>query len=571
VQPAQPRMVSAKAMRERERRWHEGMRSYGLFSAEEVARLREDVRQLGQKWAAIAALDCWSHRSAESLRNRWKRLPKEGNRRSGGPVPESAVEDSIASEVQDVSGNAQQSEAQLILSSASWAFRSTPTMAERLTAVKGRAGMHGGRSAIQSMGNLDLQRQEGEGSRRDAHGHWRQAVKRANIAEARTTPTPQHAKWIQLWQLEDDCGEGGYMLCHFRSATLKLRAREQKSHPTWSAAAVRKHCNQLALTISERDELGLTVYQGSRAKDKVVHTLLASRPQETWVCGPAAGRGHYVSACCAAAFMGYPTNSGVIWHARRLLPEEEVLSILGDSVYLPFAEALARFAWGKLCSRWLLMATYGSFYSGGVDAFAAALRRLLKRLDTIFIAELLEERRELLVESYAPRHVFVKAADAALKAPSVVWASWTAPCRKVTQALAIPSGKRERAQHQAAKGVALHMESLTTYVVRCFPIVVLGEQSSGMATHNHQAHEEAVEVMMRLPYACWTELVDVAVRYGAPTRRKRIGWVLIRLDALSCRVPKSCVGQWWLQMGECKSCGAGLADGRCVIEGCSSA
>ena len=401
--------------------------------------------------------------------------------------------------------------------------------------------------------------------------HWREAVTRVSSSDARTQPTPQHARWIQLWQLEDDGGKGGVMLCHFRSAIRKLRRRVQKTHPTWPAAKVREHCNQAALTIGERDELGLVAYPGRRARGKAVHTLLASRPQETWVCGPAAGKGHYVSGCCSASFMGYPIDSGVILHARRLLSEEALLSILGDTVYLPFAEALAQFAWDRLLPIWRSKATYGSFYSGGVDAFAAALRRLLKRVDVIFMAELLVERRELLEASYSPRHVYAKASEAAAEAPPAAWVSWTAPCREVTQALVIPTGKRKRAQLRAARGIALHMESLITFVVRCAPIVVLGEQSSGMATHNRQAHKEAVEVMMSLPYACWTEVVEAAVLYNAPSRRKRIGWVLIRLDALTCRVPARCVGQWWLQMGECKGCGAGLADGRCVIEGCSSA
>ena len=128
---------------------------------------------------------------------------------------------------------------------------------------------------------------------------------------------------------------------------------------------------------------------------------MASRPQETWVCGPAAGKGHYVSGCCSASFMGYPIDSGVILHARRLLSEEALLSILGDTVYLPFAEALAQFAWDRLLPIWRSKATYGSFYSGGVDAFAAALRRLLKRVDVIFMAELLVERRELLEATVA--------------------------------------------------------------------------------------------------------------------------------------------------------------------------
>ena len=529
--------------------------------------LRRLVRQKGPYWILMASMDCWSGRSAAMLRCRWQRLSQLPT-----PVDGPEVE---AAPLAGLGGSGAIAEARtaraynVTPATLAWAFRGANSTSEALGVVRSRRGMHPGVSAALSMGRLGLERHDGPGSQRLAHKGWCSAISRSSTQTARTEPTPQHAKWVKLWRLTEGGGKGGWMLCHFDSAVKRLRKREQLTYPTWPAKRIRERCNNLRLSVEERDELQMTYV----AKDaQTLHTVMASGATSTWVCGTAAGEGAYVSACAIAAMMGYSTRTGVVWHARKLMTEAQLLAALGDSLYLPFAEALVRAALRRLRPEaWEeVVAVYGSFYSGGIDAFAVAIRRVLGSLDVAFVAEREVDRCKVLKAAHAPREVFREVRKAGAEAPAAAWVSWTSSCKKLTQALPVPAKDRKRKREEAAGGVATAAEALTEYVVRQMPLVILAEQSSGMATHNKQAHAEAQEALMRLPYACWSETVDAAKSFGAPHRRIRIGWVLVRLDVVLGRVPKACVGEWWLQQGDCSVCGAGLAAGRCVIEECGS-
>ena len=512
-------------------------------------------------------MDCWSERTEAMLRCRWQRLsqlpaPVDGTEeeaaRLAGLGNSGAIVVTRAEHAHNVTP-----------ATLAWAFGGAGSTAEALGVIRGRRGMHSGVSAASSMGRLGLERYDGPGSQRLAHKGWCSAISRSSAQSARTEPTPQHAKWVKLWKLSEGGGKGGWMLCHFDSAVKRLRKRERLAHPTWTAARIREHCNNLRLTVEERDELQMTYVAGDA---QILHTVMASGATSTWVCGAAAGEGSYVSACAIAAMMGYSTRTGVVWHARKIMTEAQLLAALGDSIYLPFAEALVRAARRRLRPEaWEgVVAEYGSLYSGGIDAFAVAIRRVLGSLDVAFVAEREKDRCEVLKAAHAPREVFGEVRKAGAEAPAAAWVSWTASCRLLTQALPVLAKDRKRKREEAAGGVAAAAAALSEYVVRHLPSVILAEQSSGMATHNKLAHAEAQEALMKLPYACWSEVVDAAKSFGAPHRRVRIGWVLVRLDMVLGRVPRACVGEWWLQQGDCVACGAGLAAGRCVIEECGS-
>jgi hypothetical protein len=542
-------------------------RSQKAWSLEEDRTLRKMVRQKGPCWQLLADMDCWSERTVAMLKGRWQRLAKLPTQ-ADGPEEETNLLGGLVDNG-DAAGGRTEHVGSAIHVALAWAFDGARSSSEALDVVRSRRGMHPGVAAALSMGRMELGRHSGAGSQRLAHKGWCSGISRSSAQEARTELTPQHAKWVKLWRLSEGGGKTGWMLCHFDSAVKRLRKREQLKHPTWSATRVRVRCDNLRLSVEERDALKMTYV----ARDaQTLHTVLASGATSTWVCGAAAGEGHYVSACAIAAMMGYSTRSGVVWHARKLMSEAQLLSALGDSIYLPFAEALVRAALQRLRSeaRAAPMAVYGSFYSGGIDAFAVALRRIHGSVDVAFVAEREACRREVLEAAHAPREVFSKVQEAGAEAPAATWVSWTSPCKMVTQALPVPTSERKRKRTEAASGVAKAAEALTEYVARHLPLVILAEQASGMATHNKQAHAEAQEALMRLPYACWSEVADAARSFGAPHRRNRLGWVLVRLDAVQGRVPRACVGDWWLRQGGCLSCGAGLAAGRCVIEECTS-
>jgi hypothetical protein len=381
---------------------------------------------------------------------------------------------------------------------------------------------------------------------------------------------------VHNWQLHDDGGHGGLLLCHFETALSKLMRREAGAYPAMTTQQLRAHCIQLKISVAERDELQMVARP---ADGTVMRTVLASGATRTWIGGPAAGAGCYFSGCAVAAMMGHVTNhAGVVRTARRLVSDEELIRGLGDSVYLPFAESVVGHAFNVVDPRWLSPkhATYGSFYSGMIDAFASATKRALREvgtevLDVLFAAELEQARREVLRWGEYPRQVHSTSMAAALMAPFATWVSWTPSCRMVSTAAVVAAEGREEASRAAAEDAAEAVETLMAYVARCAPIGIFGEQSSGMVTHYREAHKEVVERLMRLPYACWTGTADAAGAFQAAHRRRRVGWALVRLDALRCRVPKACVGAWWLTAGGCERCGAGLAAGCCVLEECGAA
>ena len=534
------------------------------WSEAENTRLVQDVRQMGSSWAAIAAHSCWDHRTAQQLRCRWaeissRHMERQATAKYGSPTVDQT-------DMMDAAATAQM-RAQ---PSFAWAFDGATSVTGSEQVMAARHGRHAELEPRNCMGAMRLTGDNLGLLHRQAGRSLASALERSSMADARVVPTPQHQRWIRQWRLSDDAGRGGFIICNFRSAARKLYKDTSRSHPGWSHAQVLQSCNTRWLTVQQRDDLGLAC--GPR-EQVALHTFLASGASLTWIGGPAAGDGCYLSACTVAALMGFKVNTGIVLTARRLLCEREVFRALGDSLHLPFAEALVCNGVGRLRAELLGTAsyTYGSFFSGCIDAFAEATRRVLGRVTMQFASELERQRRLVLREGYGFQEVHSTAMAAAMMAPPAFIVSWTASCRPLSQAPAVATADRAAKLTTACESVEEALEPLRAYVARCMPVLIVGENTSGMVTHHRSAHGLVVEGLMSMPYACWTEMVDCADRFRAAHHRNRVGWVLVRMDALGCRVPRACVGRWWLDAGECASCGAGLLAGACILEECCSA
>ena len=107
-------------------------------------------------------------------------------------------------------------------------------------------------------------------------------------------------------------------------------------------------------------------------------TLLAEHDQVPFLCGPAMGDGRFLRADELAQKMGLDTTTSPFTVLARRMPTMKVAyEAVALSLHRAFADFLASKGWemagwtGSHEAR-----TYASLYSGGVDAFYLACRRL---------------------------------------------------------------------------------------------------------------------------------------------------------------------------------------------------
>ena len=451
-------------------------------------------------------------------------------------------------------------------------------MDDAMEATDRRLGLACGAEAGACMGDLRLTAPVGkrkEALRQRAAGRsgcssLKTLGKRAigALRDARRTPTVLHAALIANWRLGEAAVGQDFIICDFRVAVKKRRKLLRKLHPGWQRAQVDERLRSERLTVAERDSLGLVVRPRGR---KRLATILASAGgANAWLGGPAAGAGCYLTGTLKAMWMGMSIRSGSVVRARRLLGEEGLAELVGDSIYEPFATSLVEFG-DEWAQQEQGVRTYGSLFSGGFDAFAQSIRRVHGAVDVGFAAEIRPERRQLLRWEYAPRAVFSTASAAALMATPQGTVAWSAPCVDVSKARVVTREERPQAVLRAKENMLEAAEDLVEYAVRCLPIVILGEQAGGLVSHYREVHEALTNRLLQLPYAWWLGVVDTAAIFKAPCNRVRVGIVGVRLDKLVRPVPRRCVGAWWLEGGDCSGCGARRADGRCILAECEDA
>ena len=460
----------------------------------------------------------------------------------------------------------------------SWACDGAVTMDDAMEATDRRLGLACGAEAGACMGDLRLTAPVGkrkEALRQRAAGRsgcssLKTLGKRAigALRDARRTPTVLHAALIANWRLGEAAAGQDFIICDFRVAVKKRRKLLRKLHPEWQRAQVDERLRSERLTVAERDSLGLVVRPRGR---KRLATILASAGgANAWLGGPAAGAGCYLTGTLKALWMGMSIRSGSVVRARRLLGEEGLAELVGDSIYEPFATSLVEFG-DEWAQQEQGVRTYGSLFSGGFDAFAQSIRRVHGAVDVGFVAEIRPERRQLLRWEYAPKAVFSTASAAALMATPQGTVAWSAPCVDVSKARVVTREERPQAVLRAKENMLEAAEDLVEYAVRCLPIVILGEQAGGLVSHYREVHEALTDRLLQLPYAWWLGVVDTAAIFKAPCNRVRVGIVGVRLDKLVRPVPRRCVGAWWLEGGDCSGCGARRADGRCILAECEDA
>lgn len=297
------------------------------------------VRQMGNAWNNMAVQAYWLAlgRTAESLRCRWKRMASGGCARGYG-APTLAT---------DATAVAEQAARMEIVQAWRWGCDGATRLEEAEKVVAGREGMPVGKQAAECMGDLCLDGSDNQ-KHRNGHWGWAQAVNRLGrgngtaLAGARVLLTPLHARLVLNWRLHETASGRGMLVCDFKAATKKMRRIWRKQLPGISKVELDDMLWSTCLTVEERDAHRLVAYSGQRRK---LGTILASGTATAWLGGPQAPHGGcYLSGTLKSAWMGMNVQQGAAKRARQMLGEAGLASLVGDSVYLPFAEALIQFA-----------------------------------------------------------------------------------------------------------------------------------------------------------------------------------------------------------------------------------
>ena len=552
---------------------------YTWWTPQEDQQLLQDVKVRGNRWSSIAALRHWRHRSPTMLRTRHYRLTAQaaqhGFARSAAPEMRGAGGRNI------VTTQSQQPTDASLQEINRWAFEGAETSAQAEAVMSDRPGAGAGVLAVHRMGVLDVESHCKGITMGTAKDSCTQVIERAAngwavlLESARREPTVGDAQLIRVWRLNTCANGERFLLCNFKSAMKKAVLRCRKEHSNMTKAQALQWVRLRQLNVEDRDRMGLVTYpgrgHGHRARQQL-HTFLASGSSRTWVGGPQAG--FYFSASMKAVMMGHRIRSPAWKAARQLLDEQALSDLVGDAIYMPFAEALRKFTDSKIAAARLRSPrTWGSLCCGGLDSLGEGTRRVRGELDVEFAAELLEDRRQIIRTAFSPRAVHSTAEAAALMAPPVTDLGASFPCRSCTQAKVIPAHERQQAQDDTSADTAEKMGILREYVARAPPESIIMEQAGGMVTHHHragEAHDIMTEALLQMPYAWWACMHDAAVTFRAGHHRKRLGLSAVRMDCLSEPVPRACVGAWWLEKGECMACGAGLIRGTCIISECDS-
>ena len=276
---------------------------------------------------------------------------------------------------------------------------------------------------------------------------------------------------------------------------------------------------QTQLTPAQRDSLGLAYYPG-----EVCHTVTCSNSNLNWVIGPGGRRG-FATCLELSRFMGYGRGGDITALRRMRVRESTINAWLAESVPTLMAESCAMLAVSHVvpvrrpkCWR------VGSLFAGAFDALSCGFAAVVDS-SCEFVAELDETKRELQRSVHSPRCVYQSAEEAARRCPQVDAVVASPSCRMVSRAHEDADGGAE-----AVDSTLEHFGHIAQAVTRASPLVVVVEQSDGLATHHPDAYAEAKRLLDGLPYVWSHTCSDLRVSFGASHRRRRLLWVGVRVD-----------------------------------------
>ena len=287
----------------------------------------------------------------------------------------------------------------------------------------------------------------------------------------------------------------------------------------------------------ERDSLGLTF-----TMEDTLPTLLAEHDQVPFLCGPAMGEGRFLRADELAQKMGLDTTTAPFTVLVRRLPSIKVVyEAVALSLHRAFADFLACKGWEA--AGWAgsqEVRTYASLYSGGVDAFYLACRRL-GPLKHRLAAEKDERRALVLEESFNVQEV-VHGGEAAQRAAAefegdvdIVTATpdccWVSTAATLTGSASDQGRARKARDKTAAAELMAAAEALAALCEKAKPTLILLEQADALRTHHVELYKRFNARLRSIDgygYHWWHGCIEVAEAAGSPTRRRRLGWMAAR-------------------------------------------
>lgn len=224
--------------------------------------------------------------------------------------------------------------------------------------------------------------------------------------------------------------------------------------------------------------------------------------------------------------MGYDRHGCVAAMKRAGVCESTRHSWLAESVPSSMAESCASLAVAHVAAdRRPAVWRVGSLFSGARDALSAGFLDAGCAAELVFAAESDPTKMLVLRMHRAPRNEYPSADSASSRCPAVDALVASPPCDRVSRArdnTDDPTGPASR--------TALDFESIAATVRRAQPLVVVVEQSDGLATHQPAAYTAADKVLRELPYAWSHTCSDAHSDFGSSHVRARLLWVGVRVD-----------------------------------------
>ena len=396
--------------------------------------------------------------------------------------------------------------------------------------------------------------------RRDwSHRGWAHAVKRvANHCEARDEPLPSHAWLIDVLQLR---GHATPVLSHMDDVIRTWDTKLQRAGLSTTRSASVLLMKQGVLAAEVRATTGVVHSSAARAGyDKAgerptLRTVCASSHRKIWVAGGDINPGRYLSGRDVGALLGLTVTH--TWKAAvRVMTPSQLFKAAGDSTAMVFAVAVWRAA--------LLRCSFspedahdcGSLYSGCFDTFLSAGRICGVPLQAAYAAESEDDRQEVLRAGGGYRTVYCDSLEAARAHRTQLLALfWTPECGPFSVKGNLGPAPRRIKRRKAVLAMKHNTHSLLVAVRSSMPIMILGEQVSGLLTHYKSAFSVLKEAMRSVPYAWFMAKVEAA-QLGCPTYRERLGIIAVRIDRLKMQVPRSAMGTC-----HCSACDSEAAQG----------
>ena len=224
--------------------------------------------------------------------------------------------------------------------------------------------------------------------------------------------------------------------------------------------------------------------------------------------------------------MGYDRHGCVAAMKRAGVCESTRHAWLAESVPSSMAESCASLAVAHVTvdrrpSVWRV----GSLFAGARDALSAGFLDAGCAVELAFAAESDPDKLRVLRMHRAPRNEYTSAGVASSRCPAVDALVASPPCDRVSRARDNTDDPTGPACRSAAD-----FEAIAATVRRAQPLVVVVEQSDGLATHQPAAYAAADQVLRELPYAWSHTCSDAHSDFGCSHVRARLLSVGVRVD-----------------------------------------